>query len=100
MNKIFKSIWNYRTQSYTAVSECQKKRGKTAKSITTLVGAIALSMLCSRPVFAVQWAASATVNLWKDRDGGTPNVKLGYFGFGNSVAAKEYLVGKGLKTLI
>lgn len=31
MNKIYKSIWNAVTRSWTAVSECQKSRGKQAK---------------------------------------------------------------------
>ena len=33
MNKIYKSIWNVVTQSFTAVSESQKSRGKRSKSM-------------------------------------------------------------------
>lgn len=40
MNKIYKSIWNAVTQSYTAVSEAQKTSGKktrSSRSVSTLV---------------------------------------------------------------
>lgn len=43
MNKIFKVIWNYATQSWVAVSELQKAKGKT-KSLSK---AVAISALVS-----------------------------------------------------
>ncbi|OOF83895.1 hypothetical protein BKG92_01820 [Rodentibacter ratti] len=52
MNKIFKVIWNYATQSWVAVSELQKAKGKT-KSLSK---AVAISALVS--VAAPGYAAS------------------------------------------
>ena len=48
MNKIYKSIWNAVTQSYTAVSEAQKTSGKktrSSKSVSTLVTTLLISSI-------------------------------------------------------
>ena len=38
MNKIFKSIWNLVTRTFTAVSEIQQTNGKKAKAVSTVAG--------------------------------------------------------------
>lgn len=46
MNKIFKSIWNHVTRTFTAVSEIQQTNGKKAKSaLTKAVIASSLTMM-------------------------------------------------------
>lgn len=37
MNKIYKSIWNHVTRTFTAVSEIQQTNGKKAKSAAAVV---------------------------------------------------------------
>lgn len=38
MNKIYKSIWNHVTRTFTAVSEIQQTNGKKAKAVSTVAG--------------------------------------------------------------
>ena len=48
MNRIYKSVWNAVTRSWTAVSEAQKNRGKSTKSFSKLfLSTIALSAIFS-----------------------------------------------------
>lgn len=49
MNKIYKSIWNHVTRTFTAVSEIQQTRGKKAKNntIALAVGGALLSVISS-----------------------------------------------------
>ncbi|OOF36062.1 ESPR domain-containing protein [Rodentibacter heidelbergensis] len=50
MNKTFKVIWNHATQSWVAVSELSKVKGKTKS--TSLSKAIAIAALVASPVYA------------------------------------------------
>ncbi|MBM6928314.1 ESPR domain-containing protein [Parasutterella secunda] len=47
MNKIYKSIWNAVTQSYTAVSEAQKTLGKKSRSSSMVISAALASLILS-----------------------------------------------------
>ena len=89
MNKVYKSIWNAVTRSWTAVSEITKSRKKQTKSKVLLTMGIAvLSMGIFSPVQAtVSWWLSQPVNLDSDHDNGIPNSD---FAFGLGEAAKNY----------
>ncbi|MCK3657512.1 hypothetical protein A4G18_01940 [Pasteurellaceae bacterium Pebbles2] len=63
MNKIFKIIWNQATQSFVAVSELSKARGKTS-SVTddrATVGALSVAAATALAAFTVSPAMAATV---------------------------------------
>jgi len=52
MNKIFKSIWNNVTRTFTAVSEVQQTNGKKAKSaVVSSVSASAIMLSCVSPTY-------------------------------------------------
>lgn len=52
MNKIFKSIWNHVTRTFTAVSEVQQTNGKKAKSaVVSSVSASAIMLSCVSPTY-------------------------------------------------
>ena len=62
MNKIYKSIWNVVTQSFTAVSESQKSRGKRSKSMK-LGGGIALVALLASNIAQAAWYVGGNIDV-------------------------------------
>lgn len=62
MNKIYKSIWNVVTQSFTAVSENQKSRGKRSKSMK-LGGGIALVALLASNIAQAAWYVGGNIDV-------------------------------------
>ena len=88
MNKVYKSIWNAVTRSWTAVSEITKSRKKSSKS--ALIKNTILFLLSGTligPANAVWWSVGNPINLDQSKDGGVPNVN---FAFGTGEAAKNY----------
>lgn len=92
MNKIYKSIWNYVTKSWTAVSEDKrspKKRTGTTQKIAFCASMSSMLIFGSSCVNAA-WNVGETVNLDQEGDGGISNLIRGEFGFGESNSAKYY----------
>ena len=58
MNRIYKSVWNAVTRSWTAVSEWQKARGKKARSLKLLP---AISLLLTSPTILASYGFSNVV---------------------------------------
>lgn len=88
MNKVYKSIWNAVTRSWTAVSEITKSRTKSSKS--ALIKNTILFLLSGTligPANAVWWSVGNPINLDQSKDDGVPNVN---FAFGTGEAAKNY----------
>lgn len=67
MNKIFRAIWNYATQSWVAVSEQASAKGKTkSKTISKLA---ALSLVAGTALSMDAMAASSTITAVSKTDG-------------------------------
>ncbi|MEG9487636.1 YadA-like family protein [Mannheimia indoligenes] len=60
MNNIFKVIWNHSTQSWVAVSELQKAKGKT-RSVKTAASLLAGGLLIST-AYAAETVPTASIN--------------------------------------
>ncbi|UTO04614.1 YadA-like family protein [Moraxella sp. FZLJ2107] len=61
MNKAFKVIWNHATQSWTAVSEIARAKGKT-KSVKTAKTAVAVAVTAGSAMMSSQAMAAAAAN--------------------------------------
>lgn len=59
MNKVYKSIWNVVTQSFTAVSENQRSRGKRSKSLKLGGGTLLVALMF--PTLAFAYEAGETI---------------------------------------
>lgn len=68
MNKIFKVIWNHATQSWVAVSELQRTRGKTKSKSLSALSAAAGAVLLATNVQAAS-LVSDTTNVIANSDG-------------------------------
>lgn len=84
MNKIFKSIWNHVTRTFTAVSEIQQTKGKKARS--TAVALVAPAVLMSSPAWAYNGEYSDTWN-WGAIDG----TEIFLWNNSNETSGLEYL---------
>ena len=84
MNKIFKSIWNHVTRTFTAASEIQQTKGKKARS--TAVALVAPAVLMSSPAWAYNGEYSDTWN-WGAIDG----TEIFLWNNSNETSGLEYL---------
>lgn len=79
MNKIFKVIWNRRTQSWVAVPEVTKAQGKTKSSTVMLVAAL----LTAGAVALGGGQASANITIQDGQNLGTGNATATGSGYSN-----------------
>lgn len=89
MNRIYKSIWNAVTRSWTAVSEITRtRRAKTGATVGVFMSTLLLLGM-SGSVLAYSWTAGSDVKLDQNNglDEGTVNHN---FAFGTGEAAKAY----------
>ena len=93
MNRVFKSIWNTVTQSWTAVSEIQKTGKRSALKTTGVFLSTLLSLGVMNSVYAIGWNSDfgSTINLDRGKeDGGDDGIPNRNFAFGTNEAAKDY----------
>ena len=94
MNKIYKSIWNHVTRTFTAVSEITLVHNKISKSNCKRIKQICLILgnsLMALNVYAASWTLGQAVNLDQENDDGISNVaEKGGFSLGGSNPAKYY----------
>lgn len=77
MNKIYKSIWNHVTRTFTAVSEITLVHNKISKSNCKRIKQICLILgnsLMALNVYAASWTLGQAVNLDQENDDGISNV--------------------------
>lgn len=65
MNKAFKVIWNHATQSWTAVSEIARAKGKT-KSVKSAKTAIALAVATAGMMASTEALAATAATVYND----------------------------------
>ena len=88
MNKIYKSIWNHVTRTFTAVSEIQQTNGKKAKSAAAVVLASTMVM-GSIGAAEIEWGPDTGGN-YIDLTVSTSQGAVGDFVIGSSKPAYDY----------
>lgn len=88
MNKIYKSIWNHVTRTFTAVSEIQQTNGKKAKSAAAVVLASTMVM-GSIEAAEIEWGPDTGGN-YIDLTVSTSQGAVGDFVIGSSKPAYDY----------
>ncbi|WP_424404960.1 YadA-like family protein [Pasteurella sp. PK-2025] len=107
MNKIFKVIWNHASQSWVAVSELQRAKGKT-KSLSTALTVVASALLLASETQAATVVNPTSGNTVTNSDGtvvyainGNANNSQDSVIIGNSASAykmKSIAIGKNAKS--
>lgn len=88
MNKIYKSIWNHVTRTFTAVSEIQQTNGKKAKSAAAVVLVSTMAM-GSIGAAEIEWGPDTGGN-YIDLTESTSQGAVGDFVIGSSKPAYDY----------
>ncbi|MCQ9122276.1 YadA-like family protein [Rodentibacter pneumotropicus] len=96
MNKIFRVIWNHATQSWIAVSELSKTKGKSKSSSGKKISLLAISLTTAGATLlgsTAQAAISGDAVIWGSNSAGTkaPEIVVQKDPFGNPMG--EYSIG-------
>ncbi|MCQ9124060.1 YadA-like family protein [Rodentibacter caecimuris] len=96
MNKIFRVIWNHATQSWVAVSELSKAKGKSKSSSGKKISLLAISLTTAGATLlgsTAQAAISGDAVIWGSNSAGTkaPEIVVQTDPFGNPMG--EYSIG-------
>ncbi|VEH65593.1 autotransporter adhesin [Rodentibacter pneumotropicus] len=88
MNKIFRVIWNHATQSWIAVSELSKTKGKSKSSSGKKISLLAISLTTAGATLlgsTAQAAISGDAVIWGSNSAGTkaPEIVVQKDPFGN-----------------